>query len=192
MKKNSNIIKKKKKSQMKTMNKNGGIHATIYHRWMNTLLSLWLSLYYLKSILKRSNNHRCNYSISSLCALCKIIIQLERQGEETAKRINSSRQGKSYLKWSQCSNNFFPVLMYLIFWHFLPPAFELPVWNWMMSGLKTEITTLKAKATVHQSDKLLVTATITYHLLESTNKDTWTLLFIKVYNQSPCEMILRS
>ena len=47
-------------------------------------------------------------------------------------------------------------------------------------------------ATVHQSDKLLVAATITYHLPESINKDTWTLLFNKVYNELPCEMILRS
>ena len=46
--------------------------------------------------------------------------------------------------------------------------------------------------TVHQSDKLLVAATITYHLPESINKDTWTLLFNKVYNELPCEMILRS
>jgi hypothetical protein len=47
-------------------------------------------------------------------------------------------------------------------------------------------------ATVHQSDKLLVAATITYHLTESTKKDTWTLLFNKVYNELPHEMILRS
>ena len=60
------------------------------------------------------------------------ILAVQRQGEESAKRFNTSRQGKSYLNTEITSNNFFPVLMNLFFWQFLPPAFQVEWWSYIM------------------------------------------------------------
>ena len=82
--------------------------------------------------------------------------------------------------WNQYLNNLSPEDLVLI--DMTPDLIQF---------LKKEM--IFCNAAVHKSDRLLVAATIAYHLLDSVSdkKDTWTMLFNKVYHESPDDVLLR-